>query len=115
MTHSRRSPGHALTILDRMVGDDAELRRMIEEETLNAQVARQIYEARTTAGLTQRDLARLIHTTQSVISRLEDGDYEGHSLSMLRRIADVLHQRLEVRLVPLSPARGTRKSSAARA
>ena len=52
------------------------------------------------AGLTQAELAQLVGTTQSVISRLEDADYEGHSLSMLQRIADALHQRLEVRFVP---------------
>jgi hypothetical protein len=35
-----------------------------------------------------------------VISRLEDADYGKHTLSMLDRIATVLHCRLEVRLVP---------------
>lgn len=39
-------------------------------------------------------------TTQSVISRLEDADYEGHSLAMLQRIAEALHVRLELRFVP---------------
>ena len=43
--------------------------------------------ARTEAGLSQKELAEMIGTTQSVISRLEDADYEGHSLSMLSRIA----------------------------
>ena len=38
-------------------------------------------------------------TTQSVISRLEDADYEGHSLSMLQRIATALRMRLKVSLV----------------
>ena len=59
-----------------------------------------IYEARTQAGLTQEDLARLVGTKQPVIARLEDADYEGHSLSMLQRIAMALHQRLEIHLVP---------------
>ena len=87
-------------ILDQLVGDDADLRRQVEEEKLNVRVAEMIYEARTKAGLTQAELAQLVGTTQSVISRLEDADYEGHSLSMLQRIADALHQRLEVRFVP---------------
>ena len=90
----------ALKILDSLIGDDAELRRMIAEETLNAQIARMIYDARTLAGLTQQELADLVGTKQPVIARLEDADYEGHSLSMLKRIADALHKRVEIQLVP---------------
>lgn len=90
----------AIEILDRLTGDDPELREMIAEETVNAKVARMIYEARTAAGLTQKQLADLVDTQQSTIARLEDADYEGHSLSMLRRIAEALDQKLDVRLVP---------------
>lgn len=86
--------------LDRLTGDDPELREMIAEETVNAQVARMIYEARTAAGLTQRQLADMLGTQQSAIARLEDADYEGHSLGMLRRIAEALNQTLEVRFIP---------------
>jgi ribosome-binding protein aMBF1 (putative translation factor) len=92
--------GNALTIIDRLVGDDADLREMIAEETVNAQVARLIYEARTGAGLTQQQLADLIGTSQPVIARLEAADYEGHSLSMLQRIASALDLRLDVRFLP---------------
>jgi predicted transcriptional regulator len=46
--------------------------------------------------LTQEQLAERIGTTQSVISRLEDCDYDGHSLSMLNRIAGALNKRLTV-------------------
>lgn len=48
----------------------------------NAHVARLIRERRIQAKLTQADLAKLIGTTESVISRLEDTDCEGHSLTM---------------------------------
>jgi ribosome-binding protein aMBF1 (putative translation factor) len=90
----------ALKIIDGITGDDPALRAMIEEEGIHAQVAHMIYEARNRAGLTQQQLAALIGTKQSVIARLEDADYEGHSLSMLHRIATALHQRLEIHLVP---------------
>jgi transcriptional regulator with XRE-family HTH domain len=63
-------------------------------------VAQLIYEARTRAKLTQKQLAGLIGTTQSVIARLEDADYEGHSLSMLQRIAAALEKRIEIQFVP---------------
>ena len=87
-------------ILDQVTGEDEELRQMIAEETLNAEVARLIYEARMAAGLTQTELSELIGTKQPVIARLEDADYEGHSLSMLQRIADALDQHIEISFVP---------------
>ncbi len=90
----------ALQIIDQMVGDDAELRQMIAEESVNATVARMIYDARTKAGFTQRELADRAGTKQPVIARLEDAEYEGHSLSMLQRIAAALNQRLILRMMP---------------
>jgi transcriptional regulator with XRE-family HTH domain len=53
-------------------------------------VALQIAALREKAGLSQKELARKIHTSQQQISRLESPGYEGHSLSMLRRVADAL-------------------------
>jgi transcriptional regulator with XRE-family HTH domain len=61
---------------------------------------RAVMAARTAAGLTQRQLADLIGTKQSVIARLEDADDAGHSLSMLKRIADALGKRMEIRFAP---------------
>ena len=82
----------------RYVSEDPARRASLEEERINAKMARQIYDLRLRAGMTQKELAERVQTTQSVISRLEDADYEGHSLSMLRRIADVLGARLDVEL-----------------
>ena len=62
-------------------------------EHKQADIAQKIYDMRAAAGLTQTELARLAHTTASVICRLEDAEYEGHSLSMLHRIATALHKR----------------------
>ena len=84
-----------------MTGDDRALREAIEEATVNAMVAEAIYNVRTEAGITQAELAERIGSTQPVISQLEDADYQGHSLSMLKRIADALHQRVEIRFVPV--------------
>lgn len=75
--------------------------RDLEDARANEEIARKILELRTAAGLTQSRLAGLIGTTPSVISRLEDADYEGHSLGMLRRIAGALNQRIEIRFVPI--------------
>jgi len=78
-----------------------EMLAALEEARANDEVARKIYELRTKAKLSQRQLAKLVGTTASVICMLEDADYEGHSLSMLRRIATALHRRVEIRFVPL--------------
>ena len=94
----------AVAILDRMAGESPELRRLTEEARMNAAVAQLIYAAREKAGLSQVELAERIGTKQSVISRLEDADYEGHSLSMLHRIAMVLGQCVEIRFLPPSKA-----------
>jgi predicted transcriptional regulator len=64
---------------------------MLKDSSVNAQVSMIIYDVREQAGLTQRQLADLVGTTQSVIARLEDADYDGHSLSMLARIASALN------------------------
>jgi transcriptional regulator with XRE-family HTH domain len=50
------------------------------------------------SGLSQKELAQLAGTTQQQISRLESPSYEGHSLSMLRRVAGVLGATVEVEL-----------------
>lgn len=89
---------NAIKMIDRMVGDDLELREMIAEESVNAAVARLIFDARTEAGYSQKQLADLIGTKQPVIARLEDADYEGHSLSMLIRIARALKRPLRIGL-----------------
>ncbi len=95
---------------DRYVGDDPERVASFEIALANAVVARDIYRLRTEAGLTQAWLAQRVGTAASVICRLEDAEYEGHSLSMLRRVAAALGKRVEVRFVeeakaPRSPAK----------
>ena len=89
----------AVKILDRMIGEDSDLRQLANEAVVNAEVAQLIHDVRSKAKLTQKQLAELVGTTQSVIARLEDADYEGHSLSMLQRIAAAVNKRLEVRFV----------------
>ncbi len=84
---------------DRYVGDDTRRQASLKEERVNAEVAATIYDLRRKTGLTQKQLADLIGTTQSVISRLEDADYDGHSLSMLSRIAKALNKRLSVQFL----------------
>lgn len=84
-----------------MTATDPELETMVAEASINALVAQLIYEARTSASLTQKQLAELVGTKQPVIARLEDADYEGHSLSMLQKIAHALNRRVVINLTPM--------------
>jgi ribosome-binding protein aMBF1 (putative translation factor) len=103
MKKQRKTKSHTrdgLKILNRITSNDLQLREEIAEAKVNFRVAQLIYDARAAAGMTQQQLADLVGSKQSVIARLEDADYEGHSLTMLSRIADALQQRLEVKFVP---------------
>ena len=71
-------------------------------------VALQIAALREQAGLSQRDLAKLLKTSQQQISRLESPGYEGHSLSTLRRVAGALHARVRIIVEPAETGNGLR-------
>ena len=61
-------------------------------------VALQLAALRKESGLSQKELARRTGTSQQQISRLESPSYEGHSLSMLRRVTEVLGATLHVEI-----------------
>jgi transcriptional regulator with XRE-family HTH domain len=69
-------------------------------------VALQIAALREQAGLSQKDLAKLLKTSQQQVSRLESPGYEGHSLSMLRRVAGALHARVRIVFEPAKTGNG---------
>ena len=75
---------------------DPDLAEAVESASFSADVARKVYEARKSAGLSQKKLAELSGTHQSVISRIEDADYDGHSLKLLQRIAAALDRKLHI-------------------
>lgn len=88
---------NALKLLHKnFIAGNSEREANLERERLNAKVARLIADYREEAGLTQKQLGELIGTTQSVISRLEDADYDGHSLTMLNKIAQALNKKLSI-------------------
>lgn len=100
-TIKREPTTDAVEILRRdLIGNDPQAAAEYEQVKADFAVARKIYGLREAAGLTQAQLAQRIGTSRTVISRLEDADYEGHSLAMLSRIAAALDQRVEIRFVP---------------
>jgi ribosome-binding protein aMBF1 (putative translation factor) len=86
-TNRRKKTRNAFQIIDRMIGDDCELRQLVMEAGINAHIAELICDARPAAGLTRAQFAKLIGAKQPIIARLEDADYRGNSLVMLQRIA----------------------------
>lgn len=92
----------ALDYIRKNYGNYPEFEEGVNEAYTDLMVGQMIYNARQEAGLSQTELAKLAGTTQSVISRLEDADYEGHSLPMLRKIANALDRRIEMRFVPMN-------------
>ena len=107
-TKTKKIDADAIALLDKRFGVSADATAVHEHFSEQAEVAEILYAARKAAGLTQTQLADAVGTTQQVISQLEDADYAGHSLSMLRRIATALGRRVEIRLV----GRRRKKSSA---
>ena len=95
----------------RYIKGDPQRLASLEEDRSNCEVAQKIYDLRTKTGLSQRELAKRVGTTASVICRLENADYEGHSLAMLNRIARALDKRVEIRFVSGKPQ--TRRQTAA--
>ena len=106
MAKKKRATTDAVEIITRRYFTGRkDLDERYEQEVANLEVARKLYELRTKAGLTQRQLAKLVGTSPSAICRLEDADYEGHSLSMLRRIAAALNKQVEIHFVPATRRR----------
>jgi len=90
----------AVEILKQKTGIDPDSDPEMLQIAEGFQIAQMIYDARTEAGLTQKELAQAVGTTQSVISQLESAEYKGHSLTMLDRIAKAVNRSVEIRLVP---------------
>lgn len=101
MSHKRKKTSDALTILhSRYIKGDAGRLAAIEAEREKIKIAEQVYALRKQRGLTQKQLAEIMGTTQSVISRLEDTDYESERIDTLQKLAAALQCHLEVRFVP---------------
>ena len=66
-----------------------------EQTRLENEIARALIKARIEKGLTQAEIAKRMHTKQSVISRVENAKTIP-SLSFLKRLAQVLNATLQV-------------------
>ena len=93
-----------LKLIERRFTRNPRLKRMLAEERVNLQAALLLRKTREDAGVTQVQLAEMVGTTQSVISRLEDADYAGHTLKILERILNALGQHVVLGVEPVAAA-----------
>lgn len=78
---------------DKRPAPSTETRAGVEQDLALGQL---IYDLRTNAGLSQRELAERMGTTQSVISRLEEGGGARNRIDTLARVATALDRHLVV-------------------
>jgi len=76
---------------------DKEFKRYYEEEGRRLELGYKIAKLRQKLGLTQKELAEKVHTSQATVARLEGGEYLGYSLRTLEKIALATRTHLEVR------------------
>lgn len=97
---ARRRTTDAVKILrKRYFEGNPERLTLLEQEKAEIDIAQQLYALRVEKKLTQADLAELVGTTSSAISRLENADYSGHSLAMLRRIANAVGKAVKITFI----------------
>ncbi len=87
----------AVELMNKWYGGDAKWEQMLVDERLRVQVGQIVYDLRTEADLSQEALAKIAGTSQSIISRVENADYEGSALEMLYRVCSALHRQIKVK------------------
>ena len=105
---TKKVTSNAVEILHQcLIEGDPKMENLLAEAEHEMDVAEQIYNLRIESNLSRRALAEKIGTRASVIRHLENADYEGDSLSMLRRIASALHRLDILQAIPRRDKYGT--------
>ena len=78
---------------------DPEFKKHYQEERQALKLAMKIAELRDQKGLSQKELAKLMGTSQQAISRIESGAYEGFTLKTLEKIAEATGMRVKIEFV----------------
>jgi DNA-binding XRE family transcriptional regulator len=97
-------------LFDRLYKGRSQRIAQLKQTRQELALGRKIRELRESRGLSQARLARALGTQAPAISRIEDADYDGHSLRILRKIAEYFDQHL---VVSFEPKRGVRGNKAA--
>ncbi len=100
MTKTAEKTTDGVKILHKLfVDNEQEMEAMRYEETANLEIAQWMYDLREEAGLTQEKLAEMTGIAAEDIHRLEESDYEGHTLAMLRRVAKALGKEVRIEVI----------------
>ena len=86
------------TYADKLL-EDKKFREEFEWEYKNLIISEKIAQLRQKARLTQEQLAQKVHTTKSAISRYENNEYQGYSVSLLQKIASACGADLRISFV----------------
>lgn len=81
--------------IKKLLLDDSEIKSEYDELSPIYELKKEIIRLRIEKGLSQKDLAALMGTKQSAISRLENGSYNP-SVEFLNRIAHTLGKELHI-------------------
>ena len=94
-------------LTEKLLKQNPSLKEEFEKADQAWDIAFQVYDLRKKAGLTQKQLAELVHTRQSNISRIEDADYTGYTWKTLEKITKALKARLQIKIVPIEDLRSS--------
>ena len=89
-------------LTEKLLKQDPSLKKEFEKADRAWDIAFQIYNLRKKAGLTQTKLAKLVHTHQANIARIESAEYTSYTLKTLEKVAHALKARLEIKISPIN-------------
>lgn len=78
--------------------NDNEFRKLWDESEQQYQISRQLISLRIARGLTQKDLAEKVGTSQSVIARIENGE-QNITINTLNKLTNALEANLRIKLL----------------
>ena len=96
--------------VDSELDADPRLARQVEDLVLEMKLEQQIVALREKRGLTQRQLAKLLGTSQPYVAKLESGRVKNLGVRTLVKCARALGASVSIRMVPDRPRRSRRRS-----
>ena len=81
-----------------IISSDPEVAIELKQNELEYQLISEVIKARIEKNITQKDLATMIGTKQSNISRFENGN-ANPSIDFLKKVADALDKKIEIHLI----------------
>jgi DNA-binding XRE family transcriptional regulator len=97
----------AVELMDKWYGQIPGWDEMVAEEELKIQIGQALYDLRYSVGMSQAGLARLAGSSQAIISRVENADYDGNAIEILKRVCFALHTKISIQCTQLPSSQPT--------